>query len=454
MGAVLLANAREHSVTPAKHDSDGTKACKTIEPTLSESADVHAVKAYEEWIAELLKQQRFEDLDCVANSARVGKLRFPGGAWKLHSIYAGLAEPEPGKHATEEDWKNHFTVLEHWVAARPDSITARVALADSYAEYAWAARGDGYSDTVTDNGWKLMGERLEKAKSLLDEATTLTTKCPEWYRVMLQIALGQGWEQEQESELFHQAVASEPDYYYYYQAQALFLLPKWNGEDGDSSKFAEESANRIGGSQGDELYFRIAQKDVCACNQPEFNHFSFPRIQHGFEEAEKEYGLSIVDLNTLALMAIKSSDYIAADEAFKRIGDNWDRDTWRTEAYFNQNKTWATASAPRLRAERNALSAEGKQYIADVERRLAPVLAHCMEEPSRDPAKFHLLIQIAQDGSPEKPGLIEPGAMSSCVVGELLRARDRHDILFPPPPQPSYWLFVELDPSAFSATAR
>ena len=97
--------------------------CKAAEPEFDDGADVHAVKEYKDSIAQLLKQERFEELECIANPVRESKARFSGGAWKLHRLYSGLDEPQPGVHATEVDWKKHSARLKHWVALMPDSIT-------------------------------------------------------------------------------------------------------------------------------------------------------------------------------------------------------------------------------------------------------------------------------------------------------------------------------------------
>lgn len=147
------------------------------------STDVHAGRDYMGTIAGMLREERFEELDCLADRVRSSKERFSGGAWKLHTLYAGLSSPiqYPMTHATEEDWKIHLQRLQRWVTARPKSVTARVALALAFIYYAEDARGDGYANTVSESGWKLFRERTAEAKRILEEASALSTKCPEWY---------------------------------------------------------------------------------------------------------------------------------------------------------------------------------------------------------------------------------------------------------------------------------
>ena len=214
--------------------------CAFSDATFDPSTDVHGMEEYQYAIAGLLKQEKFAELDCVANAARSSKARFSGGAWKVHMLYFGLAEPQPG-HATEQDWRNHLRRLNQWVAARPNSITAQVALAKSYVNYAWDARGTGYSDTISNSGVKLFHQRLEKAKVILDGASALHNKCPEWYVVMQQVAQGLSWDLPRTTALFEKAASFEPGYFYYYRAHATILLPKWQGEDGDAARFVERS---------------------------------------------------------------------------------------------------------------------------------------------------------------------------------------------------------------------
>lgn len=73
-----------------------------------------------------------------------------------------------------------------------------------------------------------------------------------------------------------------------YRAFARYLMPQWNGEDGEAAKFAAEVTDRIGGDAGDILYFQVASEITCACNQPEFMRLSWARLQKGHDLLERE----------------------------------------------------------------------------------------------------------------------------------------------------------------------
>src|SRR5262249_24818864 len=143
-----------------------------------------------------------------------------------------------------------------------------------------------------------------------------------------------------------------------YREFAIFMLSKWHGKEGDTATFADEIANRIGGEEGDIVYFRIAD-ELCK-DDSEFERLSWPRVNKGYEELEKRYGTSLVYLNRFALMAMINQSFISADAAFKRIGDNWHKETWNTEDSFRSNRTEAARMAPEeLRFRAAKAEAEG-----------------------------------------------------------------------------------------------
>jgi len=460
---VLLATAHPaaRGLSKNRAQTSASKACAAADIAIDGSNDIKGHKAYEAAIRGLLAQQKFRELDCIASNERSSKQRLPGGMWKIHEFYWAVSQL-PG-HPTQEDLKHQLKVIQNWVAARPNSITARVVLAKVYINYAWDARGNDTGDTVTDSGWKLFGQRLEKAKATLDQASHLRTKDPEWYLTMQDVALGLGWDRPAALDLLKRAIAFEPDYYYYYRSLSYYLMPQWSGEDGDASKFAEESANQVGGDAGDILYFQIGEKIVCACNDPEYAHLSWPRLQKGYGLLEQKYGMSLLNLNRLALMATKSGDTVVADGAFQRIGNNWDKEAWITETFFNQSKTMATAmgaAEARSRAilqeaAANLQSEGGPQYEKNIEQAMLPFLRQCVQTSNNDQAKFELVVKVGKEGGAEDAWFRQPTAMAQCMMRQIYESHIKKETPFPAPPRPDYWLDLHLDPSTVSvATAQ
>jgi hypothetical protein len=195
------------------------------------STNVHAVRDYASTIARMLKDEKFEALDCLADHARSSRQRLPGGAWKLHTLYPAWYNPVrfPVTHATEEDWDDLLQRLQRWVSAAPKSVTARIALASAYLSYAADTRGDGDAVIVSESGWKLIRERTAAANRILEKPSALRTKCPEWYVAMQEVAQNQGWNAARKRKLFEKAFMFDPGYYYHASVLASYMLPKHGG---------------------------------------------------------------------------------------------------------------------------------------------------------------------------------------------------------------------------------
>jgi Domain of unknown function (DUF4034) len=453
--ALAALGARGHATAKSIPEECGAPG-----PEIDAASDVHAFEEYQNAINQLLQQGKFKQLDCLADAARSQKARLPGGNWKLRLVYGGVSDQET--HATEIDWKDRLKRLQHWVDERPNSTTARIALAEAYTHYAWFARGHGTADDVSDSGWKLFSGRMKKAREILEQNLLLKEECPEWYAVMLDVAQGEGWDRERADALVQQATAFEPTYDAYYRTYALFLLPKWYGKDGDTERFAQESADRVRGEDGDILYFQIAKELVCTCESPQFSHMSWPRIQKGFDVLGKKYGQSLVSINSYALMAVNQDDSVLADTLFKRIGDKWDKETWRTEDYFEQMRTSSAEWAPlqahgraiKQEAETNMQSTEGAAYLKRFQPKFAVFLQKCREAGANDPTGFELAVQIAKDGGVQDASANTPTNAANCLFVELRRSHEHNETPFPPPPAAAYWLQFNIDPAMFKRTAN
>lgn len=302
---------------------------------------------YRTGIQSLVARRSFADLDDAADKARSSKGRVRGGAWKLYFFYVELATPVSGLEAPEGEWKERLSLIQNWVKERPASITARVALAQCYRYYAWAARGTHYANEVTDNAWTLYNARVGQAYATLTEAENLPAKCPHWFFVMLELARDQGWDKDKSQAVFERAISFEPYYYHYYREYALDLDPKWNGEPGDAEALAEESLRRIGGRQGAFVYFEIATVLYCTCSPSQHSPtLSWRKIQEGFAVMEESYGTTTIKLNRMAAMACKYNDRDVAKRILARIGDNWEPEVWVNWTNFNQAKAWVGPPKP------------------------------------------------------------------------------------------------------------
>ncbi len=334
-----------HRYGQDRRPTQATPPKQSIEEPAGAVASPEAQESsYRFQMAAALFEQRFDNLEQAAREARTGKARFQGGIWKLWTFYEAVETPYMRQKATEADWTAYFASLNKWISAYPESPTPQVALAMGYINYAWKARGHGYSDTVDDTSWDLLAVRVAKAKSALIQASRLKEKCPNWYEAMQSVAIAEGWEKSQARELLEQAVAFEPGYYHYYREYANFLLPKWYGDEGEVEAFAEEVSNRVGGQDGLFLYFEIASVGTCQCDSGRgtLSNLSWPKIKQGYAALNKLYGLTSLKNNRYAYMAYAADDRPAAKQVFPLIGDGFDPSVWRSKDSFEAARAWAT----------------------------------------------------------------------------------------------------------------
>jgi hypothetical protein len=303
---------------------------------------------YEEQMRVLFDKQDFAGLEDAAASARSRQSRFPGGVWRLYTFYQSVSSPIGGSKAGDAAWETQLNILKRWEAAYPSSVTARVALAQAFLNFGVRARGPGFSDSVSEEGWEKLGLNTSKAEAKLQEAATLPEKCPHYYAVMLQVALNGGWSKDRTRAMFDEAMRFEPAYYHIYRLYANYLQPKWYGEPGEVEAFATEIANHIGGEEGDFVYFEIGTLLGCGnCGTASsFKSMSWPRVKNGYAALESRYGTSTLKMNRFAYLSTLSRDRESAKTVFLQIGENWNRDLWKTREKFEAARNWALNDAP------------------------------------------------------------------------------------------------------------
>lgn len=321
--------------------STHSQALQATTPSVNDEdadADSQPASVFQTTARNLFNEDKFAQLEAIANDVRSEESRFVGGAWKLHTFYGAVRTPG-ALTATDAAWNAHIERLQRWIAFTPDSSTPRVALAESYLRFAWKARGSGTGDKVTAEGWKLFGERVRKARDTLEQAKSISTKDPQWYETMLVVSLAQGWDQKRAEQLLAEATTVAPNYYYFYDTYANYLLPKWYGKPGDSETFAQSIADRIGGSEGDAVYFQLALSLNCCKTRAQAPSIAWDRVKQGFTSLQQLYGVTSYQRNALAFMAVRQQDDREfAQQLFARLGDNWSERVWRSKDKFESSK--------------------------------------------------------------------------------------------------------------------
>lgn len=304
-------------------------------------AEIHpenkAIRQFRVNARRLFDNRNYEDLESLAKQIRKDKECFSNGDWKLVQLIDSFkCQPKD----SDEVWKAHEEIIQEWLKKHPDSVTAHVAYAFWFKDYAWKARSSGWASEVTEEGWKLFAERLEKTSELLAKASELEEKCPMVLSCYMTVALGQGWDFESYDTLYKMAKKAEPSYFYYDIKRAAFLLPRWHGEPGQWEADAKSQADALG-DLGSQIYAQVVTSNsdyydnvFSECS------ISWPDVKAGYEKLISTYPDSPQLLHSYCRLACLANDRAQAKVLFTELGDMHSPGIWK-RGEFERAKKWA-----------------------------------------------------------------------------------------------------------------
>jgi hypothetical protein len=145
-------------------------------------------------------------------------------------------------------------IVKDWAARK--GTEGFVTLADALVRYgeAWAARGSGYSSTVSPEAWAIYHRKLSEANQALDSASARLKKTGPWHAVKLEIAFQIPKQQRERLELLKVAIAAWPDYPPIYGIPMRFAHPQWGGSFELLDAIARFAVEQTKANQGAGLY--------------------------------------------------------------------------------------------------------------------------------------------------------------------------------------------------------
>jgi tetratricopeptide (TPR) repeat protein len=263
-------------------------------------------------VRKLLKARDFAGLDKLADQLRDSKKQLSNGRWLLDAFYNEVNYVE--RDQFDRVWLEHIALLKDWVKSRPDSINAKLSLVHVLRSYAWKARGSGWSNTVTQDGWKRMAERMEESASYLEQ---VKNKVPDWYSSAQLVALGQSWSEKKYDNLTAESRLKYPDYDTVIFSKAYWLQPRWHGEEGEAEKYVEAEAAKRSTEDGDILYGRSSWWLECMLGDVfEETKMKWPRTKKGLLALRKKFPDSQTLRAELSILALSGDDLATARTAF------------------------------------------------------------------------------------------------------------------------------------------
>lgn len=109
--------------------------------------------------------------------------------------------------------------------------------------WGWLARGTGWAREVTEEGWRLLKERLALASADLRRAAELDPHDPTPWCWLIRVGLGLSWDRADIEHAFEQARARDPEHYPAHAAMLSALAWKWKGSHEEMFAFARAVAS-------------------------------------------------------------------------------------------------------------------------------------------------------------------------------------------------------------------
>ena len=280
-------------------------------------------------IRRVLRAERFDQLDAIADSLQRVDSRFDDGASRLFAYYFfGMRAVDNPQDPAE--WQQQLDQLRAWQDARPQSREAPVAIAAALIGRGWAARGGGYAPTVSANGWRGFAGDLQEARSILDQCADQSKRSPLWYEAELDVMHGLGVDPAEFDTIYFEAVRAFPTFDRFHADRSENLMPRWYGAPGDWERAAAEAAPGLPDSLRDEIYARIVvyQSTRVMDVFKESPGLDWDRTVRGLEVWQRRFPASPEPLNALAMFAYQTGRREVARQTFKRLGNRIEKDTW------------------------------------------------------------------------------------------------------------------------------
>jgi tetratricopeptide (TPR) repeat protein len=247
-------------------------------------------------------------------------------------------------------------------AAKPISLVVR---GKFLIESAWDARGVGSGNTVTEDGWRKFGERLEEARNTLKAAWELDPTDPEaaTRMIIVEMGLGHGDRESMES-WFLQAMEADGNNLTACENKLLWLEPKWHGTAEEMLEFGRECRQTRNWRSGiafllSDVHTRLAdylprEDQVKYYQKPEV----WSELQSLYLEYLKEFPNDFVIKSEYAGFCYLCSQYDEAHAQFEKLGENLAPGRMFSEKWLKQTR-YATADRVRGDQKPNTPPAKG-----------------------------------------------------------------------------------------------
>jgi len=202
----------------------------------------------------LLFDPDFDLLERAENELGFSEKQFPSGYYYFDAWFFSL-----DTILTRAD-ANLYQVVDRWAKAKGEG--GYVKLAEALLRYgeAWRARGPGFSNTVTPEGWNIYQRKLREADQILDSASDRLKRTGPWYVMKLRIAHELPELEGSRENLLQAGSDLWPEYTKIYATAGEFSLPKWGGTYQEVDRIARMALEKTKAKWGASWYAIVYQQ--------------------------------------------------------------------------------------------------------------------------------------------------------------------------------------------------
>ena len=280
-------------------------------------------------------EQAFSDLESTGAT-------FSDGQSKLSSFLGGARDAvDAARGMTAEEIEG---LMRKWLALYPDSTLAQVFWVRMLGAAAWHARGTGFADTVTPDGWRAFERLNREALAQANALVPRTRKHLLGQYVILRAAQQSSMASDKLAEISLDALRRFPNELDIPTFAAERLLPQWGGTTSAFGQFAQTAREAVAEDLGDRLYAYI------------YTRIAGLRELHNFPEAR----LDVVESGL-----VKLADTLAHEHVL--MLQNFGCRFRREGAVWYAKRLWSKyALEPQVRAPSPEVDAVCRQWLSSL----------------------------------------------------------------------------------------
>lgn len=227
--------------------------------------------------------------------------------------------PENAHPAMVAQW---LRLTQAWAQSHPDRPLAQRLVAEAHLAAAWAERGGGYSNTVSEEGLRAFKAQVQAARAYLLERPDMLERSSQAHHVLLMVGMAQGWSAATRLKLVTDGLTRTPRDVALFNTALPGLLPKWGGNASDLDALVRLAVKHTEAEQGTQwyakLYHQAAEKDY---GQELFkaSRANWATMKASFQSMVERHPASAEAVNHYAMYACLAQDPAAYREALGMI---------------------------------------------------------------------------------------------------------------------------------------